>query len=97
MTADEKNCAISGYLSYKGIDSKKWKKGWFVVKDNVLYEFRESNDTAAQNSMSLLGYEVELLANSKVHSYEKGLVFQLFHTGQRTLHFKAENKDLTQK
>lgn len=97
VTADEKNCTISGYMSCKGLDGKKWKKGWFVIKENVLYEFRESNDTAAQSSMSLLGYEVELLPNSKVHSYEKNLVFQLIHTGQKTILFKAENVDLAQK
>ena len=33
---------MSGYLKVWQMKAKRWKKMWFVVKENVLYKYRAS-------------------------------------------------------
>lgn len=98
ISADDKSCSISGYLSFKENDQKKWKKGWFVVKENVIYRFKQSNDTAALESLAILGYHVEIVPDKKVlNSSERGHLFQLSHPGQSTMTFKADSLESAKK
>ncbi|XP_015788100.1 FYVE, RhoGEF and PH domain-containing protein 6 isoform X1 [Tetranychus urticae] len=93
VSADDKNCSISGYLMYKKNYKKSWKKAWFVVKEKVLYRFKESNDTAALQSLPILGYQVQLVTDGSIDSSEAGLIFQLSHPGQNTILFKTLNQE----
>lgn len=38
---------------------RSWKRLWFVLKDQVLYVYKASEDVAALETIPVLGYEVE--------------------------------------
>lgn len=48
---------MSGWLSRK--NKKEWKRLWFVLKDQVLYIYKASNDVVAYDSLPVLGYTVD--------------------------------------
>ncbi len=56
---------ISGHLyrkdERKGVGTKRFKRLWFVLKDMVLYAYRAPEDTMAKDTMSVLGYQLELM------------------------------------
>ncbi|CAL1531331.1 unnamed protein product [Lymnaea stagnalis] len=80
--ANDEGSALSGYLrAYK---SRKWKRLWFVVKGQVLYTYRASEDMAAVESMPLLGYEVTRL-NAAFEGAEPDLLFELTHQNNQPL------------
>lgn len=80
--ANDEGSALSGYLrAYK---SRKWKRLWFVVKGQVLYTYRASEDMAAIESMPLLGYEVTRL-NTAFEGAEPDLLFELTHQNNQPL------------
>lgn len=38
---------------------KLWKKFWFVLKDQVLYWYKASEDVLPLNTMPILGYSIQ--------------------------------------
>ena len=49
---------MSGHLHFRS-GSSKWKKLWFVLKDQVLYSYRAPEDTVASDTTPILGYELD--------------------------------------
>ena len=50
---------ICGHLHKRHPKKPKWKRQWFVIRDNVLMTYRAIDDVAPINSMCLLGYAVD--------------------------------------
>lgn len=48
---------MSGWLLRKS--RTRWKRLWFVLKEQVLYVYRASEDVVASESIPVLGYSVE--------------------------------------
>ena len=51
---------MSGYLHKKSPKNGKYKKMWFVLKEKVLYVFKASADTVANDTFPILGYDLKL-------------------------------------
>jgi hypothetical protein len=62
---------MSGHLRRRQRTSK-WKRGWFVLKDRVLYVYRASEDTVAIDTLPVLGWQLESLA--EVRRLEKAVL-----------------------
>ncbi|WAR25165.1 FGD6-like protein [Mya arenaria] len=73
-SANDEGACMSGYLQ-KWHKGRKWKKQWYLIKDK---------DTAAADSMVLLGYEVTRF-NEFFEGVEAGLLLQLSHKGTTPL------------
>ena len=54
---------MSGYLKRRQPRSGRWKRWWFVLKDKVLYTYKASEDTVAVETMPVLGWTLETLAD----------------------------------
>jgi hypothetical protein len=65
---------MSGHLRRRQRTSK-WKRGWFVLKDRVLYVYRASEDTVAIDTLPVLGWQLESLA--EVHIMGKNSVLPI--------------------
>ena len=52
---------VCGYLRTRKARAGKWKRCWFVLKDRVLYSYRASEDTAATDTLPVLGWSIQLL------------------------------------
>ncbi|EDO48232.1 predicted protein, partial [Nematostella vectensis] len=59
VVGNESGSQVSGYLRCKRPGKHGWKRLWFVLKDNVLYTYKASEDVVAQETIPVLGYEVE--------------------------------------
>lgn len=55
---------MSGWLHNK-VKSKSWKRKWFVLKEQVLYMYKASEDVMALDSKPVLGYVVETFKEVK--------------------------------
>lgn len=86
VTANDSGSQISGWLHKKS--GRNWKRCWFVLKEQVLYRYKASEDIAALKSTPVLGYEVEELHEQDNFKY----VFQLLHKGQDPLVFAVDNE-----
>ena len=60
MNASAEGAQMSGYLHKRSPKSGKYKKMWFVLKDRVLYEYRAPEDTAANETFPVLGFDLDL-------------------------------------
>ncbi|XP_048588201.1 titin isoform X2 [Nematostella vectensis] len=87
VVGNESGSQVSGYLRCKRPGKHGWKRLWFVLKDNVLYTYKASEDVVAQETIPVLGYEVEEMRKSG-----DDIEFQLRHAGLQPIHFKAENE-----
>jgi len=99
VRANDDGSQMSGHLSRR-MRNGKWEKYWFVLKEWVLYTYRASEDTAAVESMPVVGWKLEPLSDRNFELYEgraPGLVFQLRHSGGNSYVFAAENDNLAEK
>ncbi|XP_062613414.1 uncharacterized protein LOC134275178 [Saccostrea cucullata] len=81
--ANDPEATISGYL-FKWHKEKKWKKYWFLMKDNVLYTFRASEDVNATDSVSIVGYDIGHY--EKKHKSLKFTIYDTSHEGLKPPH-----------
>ncbi|ELT96558.1 hypothetical protein CAPTEDRAFT_180983 [Capitella teleta] len=88
VSANVEDAEMSGYL--KQWTKKRWKKMWFVLKGKVLYTYKASEDAAADDSKVLLGYEVRIFS-SWFQGIEPSLVFEIIHSGTRSLILRTES------
>ncbi|XP_016065367.1 PREDICTED: FYVE, RhoGEF and PH domain-containing protein 5 [Miniopterus natalensis] len=95
VAASGEGSAISGYLSRCKKGKKHWKKLWFVIKGKVLYTYMASEDTAAMESMPLLGFTIA--PEKEEGSSEVGPVFHLYHKKTLFYSFKAEDTNSAQR
>lgn len=49
---------MSGWL-HRREKRKSWKRFWFVLKKQILYAYKASEDVVALNTVPVLGYRVE--------------------------------------
>ncbi|XP_052779804.1 uncharacterized protein LOC128217033 isoform X2 [Mya arenaria] len=95
VSANDEGACMSGYLQ-KWHKGRKWKKQWYLIKDKVLFTFKATQDTAAADSMVLLGYEVTRF-NEFFEGVEAGLLLQLSHKGTTPLVFRTDSHTATEK
>lgn len=57
MTANDTGSQMSGWLFRYG--KRSWKRLWFVLKEQVLYVYKASEDVVAVESIPILGYKIE--------------------------------------
>lgn len=97
VSASDAGSQMSGYL--KCTIRKSWHRGWFVLKDRVLYEYRAPQDIRALQSLPILGYNVETV--SKTNEVPDGVdisqAFQLTHSNQLPFIFYADSPHLADK
>ncbi|XP_046405200.1 uncharacterized protein LOC124170493 [Ischnura elegans] len=92
VCANDTGSQMSGWLQYR--NRKSWKKMWFVLKDQVLYIYKASEDIVALESIPILGCQVSIpceLENMKQEEAENGVAFSLTHNNKQFLEFQAEN------
>lgn len=56
--ANTSGTLMSGWL-YQREKRKSWKKYWFVLKEQVLYIYKASEDVLPINTMPILGYSIQ--------------------------------------
>ncbi|XP_063220507.1 FYVE, RhoGEF and PH domain-containing protein 6-like isoform X2 [Bacillus rossius redtenbacheri] len=98
VTANDAKSQISGWLQKRS--RRSWKRYWFVLKNQVLYVYKASEDVVALESIPVLGYQVVSLKEASASLYEgidKNLVFQLHHIGQTPITFYADSEQMTAK
>ncbi|XP_049846671.1 uncharacterized protein LOC126299057 isoform X1 [Schistocerca gregaria] len=89
VTANDTGSQMSGWLLKRKKNS--WKRYWFVLKDQVLYIYKASEDVAALETVPVLGYTVEQM-KEPFEGRDAKLVFQLKHEGQAPLMFSADSE-----
>ncbi|XP_050529267.1 FYVE, RhoGEF and PH domain-containing protein 6-like isoform X2 [Daktulosphaira vitifoliae] len=57
VMANDSGSQMSGWLYRRG--RKSWKRFWFVLKEQVLYTYKASEDVVALNTVPVLGYSVQ--------------------------------------
>lgn len=95
VTANDTGSQMSGWLQRRS--RRSWKRLWFVLKEQVLYVYKASEDVVALESIPVLGYAVEPMKERHFQLYEgidAKFVFKLAHPGQRPLIFHADSEHL---
>ena len=59
VTANDTGSQISGWLQRRS--RRSWKRLWFVLKEQVLYVYKASEDVVALEGIPVLGYTVETM------------------------------------
>lgn len=97
VSANDTSSQMSGYLQM--IVRRTKRKGWFVLKDRVLYEYLAPQDVRALYSLPVLGYRVEAISKVREVSgdVDDCLAFQLTHTNQPPLVFQTDSPHLAEK
>ncbi|XP_060563641.1 FYVE, RhoGEF and PH domain-containing protein 6-like isoform X2 [Ruditapes philippinarum] len=95
VAANDQGASMSGYLQ-RWHKNKKWKRKWYLIKDMVLYSFKATQDTAAADSMVLLGYEVSRFTDY-FEGVEADLLFQLSHANTDPIVFRTDSATATEK
>lgn len=95
VSANDQAACMSGYL-YKWQKGRKWKRMWYLIKDKVLFSFKATQDTAAADSMVLLGYEVSRFTDY-YEGIEPDLLFQLSHANMTPVVFRTDSATATEK
>jgi len=95
VSANQPEAVMRGYLLLRK-KANTWKKHWFVIKDNVLYFYKASEDVAALQTEVLLGWQVEP-GTEVVDGNDAQMLFQIMHTGRPTYIFKADSIQLRDK
>lgn len=57
VSTSDASAQMSGYL--RMLVRRSWRRGWFVLKDRVIYEYRAPQDVLALYSLPVLGYQVD--------------------------------------
>jgi FYVE/RhoGEF/PH domain-containing protein 5/6 len=60
VAAGDATAQMSGYL-HRSKGGGAYKRCWFVLKDHVLYSYRAPEDTAAVDTLPVLGFDLELI------------------------------------
>lgn len=89
VSANDPSSAMAGYL-WKRVGKRSWKRFWFVLKEKVLYTYRESEDVLALQTLPLLGYEVQSLQSS-VDGHPVELCIQIKHANQPIILLRLEH------
>lgn len=71
--------------------TNNWKRQWFVIKENVLYTYKASEDAVAVATEVLLGWSVEELKEC-VDGHPPETLFKIEHKGRPTYLFKADSE-----
>ena len=95
ISADEKETDMSGYM-FKRKSKKSWRRLWFVLKQHVLYSFKQSEDVVAVASVPILGYSVQV-SQISIDNYPASLILELTHQNLPTEHFRLENEQCVEK
>ncbi|KAG7160279.1 FYVE, RhoGEF and PH domain-containing protein 6-like [Homarus americanus] len=97
VCASDTSSQMCGYL--RMMVRRSWRRGWFVLKDRVLYEYRAPQDVCALQSIPVLGYKVEAMERVKevAEGVDTCLAFQLTHPNQQPLVFHADTPNLAEK
>lgn len=97
VCANDISSQMSGYLQM--MVRRSWRRGWFVLKDRVLYEYRAPQDVCALYSLPVLGYQVEAMNKDRevTEDVDDCLVFQLTHLNQSPLVFQTDTPHLAEK
>ncbi|XP_050425561.1 FYVE, RhoGEF and PH domain-containing protein 6-like [Adelges cooleyi] len=96
VMANDTGSQISGWLYQRG--RKSWKRYWFVLKEQVLYTYKASEDVVALNTVPVLGYSVQTFPEgTNYEDFDSNCVFQLAHAGQRPLIFCADIEQLAKR
>ncbi|XP_059489496.1 FYVE, RhoGEF and PH domain-containing protein 6-like [Neocloeon triangulifer] len=88
VTAMESECTIKGWL--QRLVNRSWKKMWFVLKDQVLYAYKASEDVVAIETTPVLGFSVET-PDHMVEGVHPELVFTLSHKTASHLPLQAQS------
>ncbi|VVC25833.1 Hypothetical protein CINCED_3A017350 [Cinara cedri] len=97
VTANDSGTQMSGWL-YRREKRKSWKRYWFVLKEQVLYAYRASEDVVALNTIPVLGYNVQTFPEgTSYEDFDSCCVFQLAHAGQNPLIFSADIEQLAKR
>jgi hypothetical protein len=59
VTANDTGSQMSGWLQRRS--RRSWKRWWFVLKEQVLYMYKASEDVVALEGIPVLGYMVETM------------------------------------
>lgn len=59
VTANDTGAQMSGWLQRRS--RRSWKRLWFVLKEQVLYVYKASEDVVALDGLPILGYTVETM------------------------------------
>ncbi|XP_045100990.1 FYVE, RhoGEF and PH domain-containing protein 6-like [Portunus trituberculatus] len=97
VCANDISSQMSGYLQM--MVRRSWRRGWFVLKDRVLYEYRAPQDVCALYSLPVLGYKVEAINKDRevTEDVDDCLAFQLTHLNQSPLIFQTDSPHLAEK
>ena len=95
VSADEKESDMSGYM-FKRKSKKTWRPFWFVLKQHVLYSFRQSEDVVAVSAVPILGYSVRISPTS-IDNQPASLILELTHQNLPTEHFRLESEQCVEK
>ncbi|XP_065350137.1 FYVE, RhoGEF and PH domain-containing protein 6-like [Cloeon dipterum] len=76
VTAMETECTMKGWL--QRLVNRSWKKMWFVLKEQVLYAYKASEDVVAIETTPVLGFIIER-PDHMVEGVHPDLVFTLSH------------------
>ena len=87
VCGNDKDCDISGYVKFR-YGKKDYKRRWLVIKNKVLYEFAESEDSAAGASFPLLSREIQSSSNNDSNT------ITLVHSNSETLYFKFGSSEI---
>lgn len=97
VCASDTSSQMCGYL--RMLVRRSWRKGWFVLKDRVLYEYRAPQDVCALQSLPVLGYHVQTMQEVRelADGVDVCLAFQLTHPNQQPFVFHADSPHLAEK
>ena len=82
LPANSENSEMSGHLRRR-LKNNKWKRSWFVLKERVLYIYRASEDTVAAETLPVLGWTLQPLAEVNITPRVPCLVVELLNPLQR--------------
>uniref|UniRef100_A0AAV2L518 PH domain-containing protein n=1 Tax=Knipowitschia caucasica TaxID=637954 RepID=A0AAV2L518_KNICA len=72
----------------KGYFSQKWKKYWFVLKDNCLYWYINEEDEKAEGFVSLPEFKIDRASECR-----KKYAFKACHPKVKSFYFAADGVD----
>lgn len=90
VTANDSGSQLSGWLYRRG--KRSWKRLWFVLKEQVLYVYKASEDIVAVESIPILGYKIESVKEGAYDDTDLQHIFQLSHANQDPLVFGIESQ-----
>ncbi|XP_064114383.1 FYVE, RhoGEF and PH domain-containing protein 6-like [Macrobrachium nipponense] len=97
VSASDAASQMCGYL--RVMVRRSLRRGWFVLKDRVLYEYRAPQDVCALQSLPVLGYQVETMdkASDVSDGLDNCLTFKLTHPNRPPIVFHTDSPHLAEK